>query len=99
MGALTIITPLTMVWAFGLIMPMFLASILWITADILRSLGAFGETNIGSIAHLSGIAVGFILGIYWKFKKVRAGGQEKNLNKEIKITDSDFRIWEDNYIR
>ncbi|MEK6872909.1 MAG: rhomboid family intramembrane serine protease [Nanoarchaeota archaeon] len=62
-GALTIIKPLMMVWTFGMILPMFIASILWVTADILRTLGAFGQTNIGSIAHLSGIAIGILCGI------------------------------------
>lgn len=95
MGCLTIITPLTMVWAFGLLMPISIASVLWIAADVLRSMGAFGETNIGSIAHLSGIAIGFILGIYWRIKKK---GNKKNEDK-IKIDDSDFRIWEDSYMR
>ena len=60
LGALTILAPFIMVWAFGLMMPMFIASILWIIADILRALGAFGPTNIGSYAHLSGIAIGII---------------------------------------
>lgn len=67
-GALTIIKPLMMVWTFGLIMPMFIASILWVTADVLRTLGAFGQTNIGSIAHLSGIAIGILCGILLRKK-------------------------------
>lgn len=62
-GALTVIKPLMLVWTFGLILPMFIASILWITADVLRTLGAFGHSNIGSIAHLSGIAVGILAGL------------------------------------
>lgn len=62
-GAVTIIKPFMFVWTFGLILPMFIASILWVTADILRALGAFGPTNVGSIAHLSGIFLGIILGL------------------------------------
>ncbi|MEK6831009.1 MAG: rhomboid family intramembrane serine protease [Nanoarchaeota archaeon] len=65
-GMLTVIKPLMMVWTFGMIMPMFIASIIWITADVLRTLGAFGTTNIGSIAHLSGIAIGILLGFLFR---------------------------------
>jgi len=65
-GALVIIRPLMMVWTFGLIMPLFIAAFLWVTADILRTLGAFGPTNIGSIAHLSGIFIGLILGFVFR---------------------------------
>jgi len=70
-GCLTIIKPLMMVWAFGLIMPMFIAAALWITGDVLGSLGAFGETSIGNIAHLSGIAVGLVLGIFLRIFRKR----------------------------
>jgi len=97
MGGLTVIAPLTMVWAFGLIMPILIASVLWIVADVLRSLGAFGETSIGSIAHLSGIAIGFIIGIYFRFKKSKKG--KENKSNEIKINDSDFKVWEDRFVR
>ena len=45
-GATTLLRPMMMVWAFGVIMPMFLASTFWVIADVLRSLGAFGPTNI-----------------------------------------------------
>ena len=65
-GALVVIKPFMIVWTFGLLMPLFIASILWVTADILRILGAFGPNNIGSIAHLSGIFVGAILGLIFR---------------------------------
>jgi len=96
LGALTILTPLIMVWAFGLMMPMFLASILWVVADILRTMGAFGETNIGSIAHLSGIAIGIILGIYLRITKPKI-----NDNKPIKIAfnERQIRNWEDEFLK
>ncbi len=68
LGTLTILRPFMIVWTFGMIMPMFIASILWISADVLRTLGAFGSTNIGSIAHLSGIAVGILIGLFLKIK-------------------------------
>ena len=96
LGALTILAPFIMVWAFGLMMPMFIASILWIIADILRALGAFGPTNIGSYAHLSGIAIGIIIGIYIKTTKPKIID-----NKPIKISfdENQLENWEDDFMK
>jgi len=97
LGAVTIIKPFIMVWAFGLIVPMFLAAIFWIIADILRGLGIFGATNIGSIAHLSGIAIGLILGLLFKINKRKI--REKRNTYRIKIPSRDIEFWEDRNIR
>jgi membrane associated rhomboid family serine protease len=59
-GVLALIKPLMMVWAFGLILPMFLVAIIWVLGDIL---GIFIPDNVGNIAHLSGMAVGVLFGI------------------------------------
>ncbi len=60
LGALTILRPLMIVWAFGLPMPMFIAAILWTIGAVL---GIFMPSNIGHIAHLSGIIIGVLAGI------------------------------------
>ena len=96
LGALTIIRPFMMVWAFGAIMPMFLASIVWAAGDVLRILGLFGETNIGSIAHISGIVIGLIIGIYYRFG-VRSGMKKNNFR--ISFDEKDFKSWEDNFLK
>jgi len=114
-GVITILAPFIMVWAFGLIMPISIAAVIWIIADILRSLGAFGPTNIGSIAHLSGIAIGIIYGVYLRVKKKKENnpaksggvrqskggwaGQNPHNNQKITINDSDFKIWEDKFMK
>lgn len=69
MGALVVMRPFMIVWTFGMLMPLFIASILWVTADVLRTMGAFGPTNIGSIAHLSGILIGILLGLLLRKNK------------------------------
>ena len=92
-GALTIISPFIMVWAFGLIMPLFVMSILYVTADVLRTLGAFGPSNIGSIAHLSGIVIGMIFGFLFKKRRI------KQLRSKININEHILKNWEDNYMR
>jgi len=64
-----------MVWAFGAIIPMFIAAILWVASDLF---GLFMPSDVGNIAHLSGIAIGIIAGIILrirdkdKFRKVKA---------------------------
>lgn len=65
-GVLTIIKPLMMVWAFGMIIPMFVAAILWIFIDII---GIFNPSDVGNIAHLSGIGVGFIFGLIFRLMR------------------------------
>ena len=93
-GAVTILRPMMMVLSFGAILPMFLAAIIYVVADILRALGAFGETNVGSIAHLSGIAIGFLFGIYFrrKFK------QRKKEKIEVKFDEHSMKNWEDRFM-
>lgn len=90
-GVLAVIKPMMMVWAFGLILPMFLAAILWIIGDIMRGVGIFGETNIGSIAHLSGVGVGILVGIFLRSKRIER-------QKRIKIPEIYMRDWEDRFM-
>lgn len=94
-GAVAILRPMMMVFSFGAIIPMFVAAIIYVAADILRALGAFGPTNVGSIAHLSGIAIGFLMGIYFrsKFK------QRKTQKMEVKFDERSMKNWEDQFMR
>ena len=94
-GAVTILRPMMMVFSFGAIIPMFLAAIVYVTADILRAFGAFGPTNIGSIAHLSGIAIGFRIGIYYR-NKFR---ERKNQKIEVKFDENSMQNWENNFMK
>lgn len=92
LGCLAVIKPMMMVWAFGFPMPMFIASILWVTGDVLGALGAFGGSGIGNIAHLSGIAVGSLAGMLlreWRTAK-------KQL---INMPESYMRVWENMHIK
>ncbi len=62
-GALIIIRPLMIVWAFGLPMPIFLAGILWAIGD---AIGIFVPSNVANLAHLSGMFFGLVFGILYK---------------------------------
>jgi len=91
-GILTIIKPFMMVWAFGLILPMFIAAILWVIGDIL---GIFMPSNVGNIAHLSGIGIGLLLGLI--FKKQISKKTEKI--KRVIVPDYYMSGWEKRYMK
>ncbi|MEK6871278.1 MAG: rhomboid family intramembrane serine protease [Nanoarchaeota archaeon] len=92
-GALTLIRPFIPVFAFSLPMPLILASSLWVIGDILRSLGAFGPTTIGSIAHISGIIVGIILALIIQKKSLK----EKSFTH--KIDEKLMHQWENDFMK
>lgn len=88
-GCLTIIKPFMMVWAFGLILPMFIASILWVIGDVL---GIFFPSGIGNIAHLFGIAVGILVGLILR--------EWRTTKKELmKVPEGYMRLWERRYMK
>ncbi len=90
-GALMILRPGMIVWAFSIPMPMALAGLLWIAGDIF---GVFMPDNVGHFAHLSGAAVGLIFGVFFR---------ERNKNKvseeRIMLDENSVRRWEDDYLR
>jgi len=106
-GVVTIIKPFMMVWAFGLILPMFIAAILWIIGDIL---GIFMPSNVGNIAHLSGIGIGILIGLILKlqkFIKISDSAQEqefltgwKTAKKQlIRFPETYMRLWENKHMK
>ena len=92
LGALVLIRPLMIIWAFGMPMPMFVAGILWAVQDMI---GVFNPSGIGNIAHLSGMFFGLLFGAgYRQEVKRRWRRQEKMI-----IDERSIRNWEDNYMR
>lgn len=93
-GALAIIRPFMMVWAFGIIMPMSIAAILWILGDIL---GLFMPSNIGNIAHLSGVVVGILFGLIFRLSKKYK--TNKKTKTRLNIPEDYMNQWENAYIK
>lgn len=91
LGCLAIIRPKMMVWTYGMPLPMFLAAIVWTLGSVM---GIFIPSNIGHIAHLSGIVVGFLFGI-----SIRSQMPRKPRKQKIEIPESYMREWERTYMR
>ena len=91
-GALIIVRPGLPVWAFGLPMPIFIAGILWAAGDIIGAAAFFTGSpldNTGNIAHLSGMAFGFVFGFFYRARK------QKKRKDKVYIHEPSMRRWED----
>jgi len=90
LGALVIIRPMMVVWAFGMPMPMFIAGILWVVGDLI---GIFVPSDVANIAHLAGMALGLVFGILF-----RDWGEKRAEQQKIVLNEKAMRQWEDNYL-
>jgi len=93
-GALAVIRPLMTVWVFNLPLPMFVAAIIWAGIDIL---GVLFPTDVGNIAHLTGLAAGLALGFYFRIKHFRNLEVRANYAR-INIPENYMRDWEDRFL-
>lgn len=96
-GALILVRPLQVVWAFSLPMPIFVAGILWAIGDIIGAIGFLAGNpidNTGNIAHLLGMGFGLLLGIFYR-RKFRKGKR----NERFKLDEKTARDWENNWMR
>ena len=83
-GAVTLIRPFIFVWAFGLPMPIIVATFLWIGGNLIET---FIPSDIGTIAHLSGLFFGLVFGFIFK-KSVKV-----KRTPQVKISEDYFRRW------
>lgn len=93
-GCLAILNPFMFVWAFGLVLPMFIAAILWIAGDIMGVFG-IGGSDVGYIAHLSGVGVGIIFGLFLRVLKKKV----RDIKSKVKIPEFYMKNWEDRYVK
>ncbi|MAG26265.1 hypothetical protein CMI47_11985 [Candidatus Pacearchaeota archaeon] len=102
-GALIIVRPMLTVWAFGMPMPIFIAGIFWVGADVLGTIGFFTGNpidNTGNIAHLSGILFGFIFGGMWRGVRAEFGKHKEMKIKDdrVDLDEQAIRAWEEKYL-
>ena len=65
MGTLTALAPTTIVYVSGIPMPMFVAAIFWFVTEFF---GLFIPSGIAHGAHLGGLFLGIVMGIYFRSK-------------------------------
>ena len=95
-GALIIVRPMLVVWAFGLPMPIFIAGIVWVAGDLIGAIGYFAGNpidNTGNIAHLAGMFFGLLFGFMY-----RDWARKREKRERIRINEGYMRCWEDNYL-
>ncbi|MBI2631858.1 rhomboid family intramembrane serine protease [Candidatus Pacearchaeota archaeon] len=91
-GALVVIRPMLLIWAFGLPMPIFIAGILWAFLDFI---GLFTPSNVGNIAHLAGMFFGLLLGLLFRRKST---SNSNNKGNRIIFNEDKIRSWEDSHL-
>ena len=91
MGALTVLQPKMTVWVYYIPMPMYMAAVVWVIADLFGFIVPQGIANAGHLAGLAaGIAAGFILRGR-KPLRLTLGSSEKRMNI---LTAEEFDRWE-----
>ena len=91
-GALVMLRPTMMIWMQGMPIPMILAGVLWFLQD---SLGIFTPSTTGHIAHLTGIFIGFAVGLYW----IKRFGDKHTRRGKKPLSKQEVDDWEEEYMR
>jgi hypothetical protein len=100
-GCLAVLKPMMTVWAFSLPMPMFVLAIIWVVGSIMGVFG-LGDSGTGHIAHLSGIVVGLLYGLFLRFRKQRkdnGGNYQISYQRKIDLPEDYMQAWENHHFR
>jgi len=93
LGVLGIIRPRLVVWVWGVPMYIILALLFWGVLDLI---GIFSPDQVAHAAHLFGLIFGGIIGLKLRGKYKLVG---KKKEEEFKISEEEFKKWEDKYMR
>jgi membrane associated rhomboid family serine protease len=107
-GCLTILMPMLTIWAFSLPMPLFLACIVWTIGDLIQTF--VPSSNIGTIAHLSGLAVGILFGLFLRLKYKKENSTKNNKlnyftiqsnynNRKVELDENSMQSWENHHLK
>ena len=97
-GALIVVRPGLMIWAFGMPMPIIVAGILWMSGDLI---GIFIPSNVANIAHLAGIGFGLMFGEFYrklKLGKIRSS-REQDRKRKVIVDEKSVRVWENYHMK
>jgi|TARA_B100000315_G_scaffold58227_1_gene52622 hypothetical protein len=90
LGMLSILRPKMTVWLYHMPMPMIVALFVWAAGDVL---GIFAPTGTANIAHLGGLVVGVVAGLYYR-KQFR---ERKDKKEEVHIDEEKVKEWEKSF--
>lgn len=91
-GCLLVLRPHLQVFAFGMIVPLWVASIVWVALDIV---GVFVPSGTANLAHLSGMVFGVLAGLLMRIP--RESPQHQQIT--VQLHEPSMRTWEDKYLR
>ena len=90
LGMLGILRPRLTVWLYSMPMPMIVALFVWGIGDIL---GIYAPSGTANIAHLGGMGVGVVAGIYYR-KQFR---ERKDKKEDVYIDEEKVKEWEKSF--
>ena len=97
-GCLAILRPMMAMWAFGMILPMFFLAIIWVVGSILGIFG-FGDQSVGYLAHLSGIFIGILYGLFLRLKRKQEKEKSTIFQSRLVLPEWYVRRWEEHYMK
>jgi len=90
LGMLGILRPKLTVWVYSMPMPMIVALFVWAMGDVI---GIYAPSGTANIAHLGGLGVGVVAGIYY-WKQFR---ERKDKKEDVYIDEEKVKEWEKSF--
>jgi len=87
LGMLGILRPKLTVWVYSMPMPMIMALFVWGAGDVL---GILAPTGTANIAHLGGLGIGVIAGLFYR----RQFKLPKKKKEDVRIDEEKVKEWE-----
>ena len=95
MGALVILRPGMAIYFSYVPMPLAVAGLFWLAQDVF---GVFYPSNVANLAHIFGLIIGAVAGIYWR--KLKLGDQlPKFSSKKDSALGKKLDRWEEIYMK
>lgn len=91
-GALAVLTPLTVVWVYYIPMPLFVAAAVWAVGDLF---GFIMPSNVANAAHLAGLFFGVLLGFVLRGRKPLFARRKR---QKEPVSRGELEKWEDEYM-
>jgi len=90
LGMLGILRPKLTVWLYHMPMPMIVALLVWAIGDVI---GIYAPSGTANIAHLGGLGIGVVAGIYYR----RQFREHKRKKEAVYIDEEKVKEWEKSF--